>query len=41
MEGIPKETRDYVNYILFHQPTKGKNDNDYSRLKYMYNEIYR
>lgn len=41
MEGIPKETRDYVNYILFHQPTRGKNDNDYSRLKYMYNEIYR
>lgn len=40
MEGLPKETRDYVNYIMYHLPTRGKNDDDYNRSKYLYDTLF-
>lgn len=40
VEGLPKETREYVNYIMYHLPTRGKNDDEYNRKKHMYNTLF-
>lgn len=37
---VPKETRDYINFILFHKPTKYRSDEELEKLKYKYDEAY-
>lgn len=37
---VPKETRDYINFILFHKPTKHRSDEELGKLKYKYDEAY-
>lgn len=37
---VPEETRNYINYILFHQPTKHKSDEQLERLKHLYYDYY-
>lgn len=40
MEGIPLETRNYINFILFHKPTESRSDEELENLKHLYNETY-
>lgn len=37
---VPQETRNYINYILFHQPTKYRSDEELRNLRYLYDEAY-
>lgn len=41
VKGLPEETRDYVNYIMNHQPTRGKNDDDFAKQNYKYDELFK
>ena len=40
MEGIPTETKNYINFILYHKPTKYKSDEELAKLKHLYDGIY-
>ncbi len=37
---VPQETRDYINYILFHQPTKYRSDEQLNEMRYLYDRYY-
>lgn len=37
---VPRETRDYINYILYHQPTKYRSDEELKQLRYLYDDTY-
>lgn len=40
MEGIPTETINYINFILYHKPTEYKSDEKLAKLKHLYDGIY-
>lgn len=40
MRGIPQETRNYINYILFHQPTEYRSDEELNNMRYLYDRYY-
>lgn len=40
MEGIPTETKNYINFILYHKPTEYKSDEKLAKLKHLYDGIY-
>ena len=40
MEGIPTETKNYINFILYHKPTEYKSDEELAKLKHLYDGIY-
>lgn len=37
---VPTETRNYINYILFHKPTKYRSDEKLEELKHLYYDYY-
>lgn len=37
---VPRETRDYINYILYHQPTKYRSDEELNNMRYLYDRYY-
>lgn len=37
---IPTETKNYINFILYHKPTKAKSDEELAKLKHLYDGIY-
>lgn len=37
---VPQETRDYINYILYHKPTKYRSDEQLNEMRYLYDRYY-